>query len=1097
MTNPENLRKTGSVSEIDYDPFAAAPTIELATTPAQREMWLSAQTGPEAICAYNESFSIRLTGSVDEEALARGLQALADCHEALRGHFSEDGERFVIEPAIVVPVTRHDLSVLPPDERSSALTRLTGEDAATPYDLSRGPLLRAAIIKMGAGDCVVILSANHAVCDGWSLDVLLADLGRLYSYFVGGAPMPTPPRHGFSDYVSSCQTPDYAARMQAHRAFWRKAFEALPPPLALPADGHRPAIRTYGARHSQHTLAPEVAESAKELARTHRLSFFSLLLSSMAALYHRLSQQNDFVIGIPVAGHPDAGMEDCVGHLVNLVPVRCRCEPGMSFLDLCRAMHTAVLDARENATVSFGEIVADLAVPRDPSRVPLIASILTHIQKYAPGKLVFAGCSVEYHLNARRCETFEVDLNVIDGRDGLQFKAHANADLYTQAWLDWRLRELECVLKNGCAHPETALADIANLPADEALFITDELNRTLREVPAGLAVHELIAAQAERTPERPAIQFKDHQVSYSQLEARANQISQLLRSRGVGRGMLVGLCLERSVDMVAAVLGVLKSGAGYLPLDPAFPADRLAFMIDDSRLALVISEQELAEVHRCPAERTLALDTARDQLDQTSSAPLAKGEHSARPEDVAYVLYTSGSTGKPKGVRIPHRAVVNFLTSMQREPGLAPDDRLLAVTTLSFDIAVLELLLPLTVGAQVILASRDDALDGVALRRLFEHAQVTVMQATPATWRLLIENGWQGHARFKALCGGEALPLDLAESLLARSGELWNMYGPTETTVWSTCWRVTDPRRGISIGRPIANTSIWILDPHQKPCPLGVPGEIHIGGVGLALDYLDRPELTRERFIAAPTGTLPPDERLYRTGDLGRWRADGLLECLGRIDFQVKVRGFRIELGEIETVLRQHPSVADAVVVVRADGGEPELTAYVVATAGAKDVESQLRQALRAQLPFYMVPGTFVFLPALPLTPNGKVDRKGLPAPEQHRPTAMSERVAPRNPTETKLSAIWAAVLGKTQFGIDDNFFDIGGSSILLMQVVAEARRQGLEMKLLTLLRHPTIRSLAEQLSGTADAAPRLEEARSRAQRQKEALANRKARHKG
>lgn len=1047
MTDGENVQNSGPGSGVDYDPFSTAPTVEVASTFAQREMWLSAQAGAEAVCAYHESFSIHLTGPVDDHALLDGLQALADCHEALRGHFSEDGERFIIEPAMTVPIARHDLSSLPLGERAASLARLQVEDAATPYDLHRGPLFRAAIVRLDAQERVVMLSANHAVCDGWSLDVLLADLGRLYSAFVGGAPLPTPPRHGFSDYVRHCQSPEYAVRIDSSRAFWRKAFEVLPSPLALPHDGHRPVFRSYDARHSLHALPSDLLARVKEFSRAQGLSFFSVLLSAFAALFHRISGQNDLVIGIPVAGHPEVGMEDCVGHLVNLVPVRSRVEPGLSFLDLCRAIHTAVLDARENASVSFGEIVAHLAVPHDPSRVPLIAATFTHAQRYAPGKLVFAGCSVEYHLNPRCFETFEFDLNAIESREGLQLLAHANSDLYTQAWLDWRLREIECVLRDGCSAPATAVDKLALLPGDEISLASKGFNRTERDYPAHLTVHELFASQAERTPQRIAIRLGEQQVSFAELEARANRLAHALRRRGVGRGMLVGLCLERSVDMVAALLAVLKAGAGYIPLDPAFPADRLAFMIEDSGLALVVSESELAVCHGCAAERTLALDTAADEPDRDS--PLASDQQAARAEDVAYVLYTSGSTGRPKGVRVSHRAAVNFLTSMQREPGLGPDDRLLAVTTLSFDIALLELMLPLSVGAQVVLASHDDALDGMALQRLLEMGQVTVMQATPATWRLLIESGWQGRRGFKALCGGEALSLDLAESLLTRVGELWNMYGPTETTVWSTCWRVAQPRQGISIGRPIANTSIWILDSQHQLCPIGVPGEIYIGGDGVALGYLNRPELTSERFIADPFSSTP-GARMYRTGDLGRWRADGLLECLGRTDFQVKVRGFRIELGEIEAVLMDDASVRKAAVTVHTDAlGDTRIVAYVVYQPRQTRTGSEMRRRLASKLPDYMLPHIFVELETLPLTANGKVDRRTLPPPFAQEALAGEEHVEPRTEVERAIAALWREMLKVERVSVRDNFFALGGHSLLSAQMVAQlCKRTGHRLSL-------------------------------------------------
>jgi amino acid adenylation domain-containing protein len=486
--------------------------------------------------------------------------------------------------------------------------------------------------------------------------------------------------------------------------------------------------------------------------------------------------------------------------------------------------------------------------------------------------------------------------------------------------------------------------------------------------------------------------------------------------------------------MVAAMLAVLKTGAAYLPLDPAFPTSRLTFMVEDSGLALVISQAHLANRHGCPAGKTINLDQSEPSL---AAQPITRPRPSAAAEDPAYVLYTSGSTGQPKGVAVPHRAALNFLHGMLREPGLTDRDCLVAVTTLSFDIAFLELMLPLTVGARIVLASRDQAMDGSALRKLVETSQATLMQATPVTWRLLVDAGWTGHGSFRALCGGEAMPTDLAEALLERTAELWNMYGPTETTVWSACWRVQNPREGILVGRPIVNTTIRVLDPGLRPCPVGAPGEIYIGGQGLALGYLNRPALTSERFIDDP---VTPGQRLYKTGDLGRWREGGLLECLGRTDFQVKVRGHRIELGEIEAALSRHPGIGQATVIVREDRpGDVRLVAYVIPRSEDLD-DPALRAYLRTLLPEYMVPQHVVHLPAFPLTANGKIDRKALPAPEpQVVVRAGTSRAL--SPTEKTIAEVWCKILNVPRIEPRDNFFDLGGHSFIAVQAIAEVEK--------------------------------------------------------
>ena len=1027
------------------DAAASLSVAELATTPAQLEIWWSVLSGPEAACAHNQSFAVHLTGAVDDEALARALRSLPDRHESLRGRYGKEGDRFFVDPHVDLPIPHHDLSSLARDKREEALGRLVEQDARTPYDVERGPLVRATVVTLGPGERTVLLGVHHGACDGWSLDVLLADLGRLYSAIAGAAPTPPPPLHGFSDYVRLRAGGEYAHKIAASREYWHRTLDPPPLPLELPLDGRRPPLRSYGATHALRRVAPGSVSPLKAFARAHGITFFSVLLSGYAVLLHRLSGATDFVVGVPVAGHPGAGMEDCVGHMVDMVPVRFRVDPERPFLDLCRTTSASLLDAREHAAVSFGEIVADIAVQRDPSRVPLIAATFTHVQRLEPGKLSFAGCTVDYHLNPRAFETFEIALNAVEGPDGLELMIHGNADLFGRTWLELRLHELEHLLQAGAGSPETPVSRVPLLPQEERALL-ERYSATAADFPRDACISHLFEWQAALTPDAVAVLRDGESVGYRDLDTRANQLSRVLRARGVRRGVLVGLCLNRSIDMVVAVLAVMKAGGAYLPLDPAFPPDRLAFMVGDSRLALVVSQSDLADKHGCGAERTIALDLAADSLGRESAAALPRDVDAATAEDVAYVLYTSGSTGKPKGVEVQHRAAVNFLVSMRREPGLAPEDRLLAVTTLSFDIALLELMLPLTVGAQVVLATRDVAVDGAALRRLLERERVTVMQATPATWRLLVEAGWRGSPNFKALCGGEALPVDLAEALIERVGQLWNMYGPTETTVWSTCGRVREPRLGISIGRPIANTSVWILDGDLGLCAVGVPGEMYIGGEGVALGYRNRPELTRERFVANPF-SLRPGARLYRTGDLGRWRTDGRLEHMGRTDAQLKIRGFRIEPGEIESRLTEHASVQEAYVLVRDRAeGDARLTAYFAPGAGKSVTYTDLRKHLRAALPEYMIPQAWVEVPRLPRLPNGKVDRKALPAPcDEERPA--DEVLAPRTEVERLVAEVWSEVIGRKDIGVQENFFDAGGHSLLVIKTIGQiAARTGVEL---------------------------------------------------
>jgi amino acid adenylation domain-containing protein len=591
------------------------------------------------------------------------------------------------------------------------------------------------------------------------------------------------------------------------------------------------------------------------------------------------------------------------------------------------------------------------------------------------------------------------------------------------------------------------------------------------EYAAGQTIPALFEAQVQRTPDSVAVIFGDQQLTYRELDQSANRMAHYLQKCGVRPETIVGICLERSLGMMTALLGILKAGGTYLPLDPTYPKERLVTMLEDSKAPVLVTQRHL--LHGLPrrGRHVVYLDSEWQLISREDSA---KPPIATSAEHLAYVIYTSGSTGQPKGVQIPHRAVVNFLNSMRHQPGLSERDILLAVTTLSFDIAGLELFLPLSVGARVVLASREEAADGVQLAARMVSAGVTVMQATPATWRLLLDSGWQGNRKIKLLCGGEALTREMANRLLDRCDTLWNLYGPTETTIWSTVARVEPGNGPVSVGRPIANTQIYILDRNLQPVPVGVSGELFIGGDGVARGYLHRPTLTAEKFVSNPF-TGAPEAHLYRTGDRARWLPDGNIELLGRVDHQVKIRGFRVELGEIETVLQQFPSVRECVVVAREGAsGDRRLVAYLTTYRQITVSLNELRRFLRDKLPEYMVPSAFVTLDKLPLTPNGKVDRRALPEPEPQRPKLESAFAAPCDGLEQSIAAIWEQVLSIGKPGANDNFFDLGGHSLQVVQVQSRLREKlGIDLPVIKLFEHPTIRSLAHFL-GDAKQEPSL-----------------------
>jgi amino acid adenylation domain-containing protein len=644
--------------------------------------------------------------------------------------------------------------------------------------------------------------------------------------------------------------------------------------------------------------------------------------------------------------------------------------------------------------------------------------------------------------------------------EGLNLGLEYCTDLFSRDTIARLLQNFEILLGGITADPDAGIERLPLLSETEHCTQLREWNATEELYSKDKCLHQLIEEQCRRQPEKGAVVIDQKQISYAELNERSNMLAHYLRNEGIGPDTFVGICLERSTEMMIGVLGILKAGGAYLPLDPDYPTERLSYMLEDSGAPVVLTQSSLLE--KVPAQekvRIICLDREGEAISKQSSATMDVTYH---PKNLAYIIYTSGSTGKPKGVQVPHGAVVNFLTSMSREPGFGKDDVLLAVTTLSFDIHVLEIFLPLLVGGRVVIADRETASDGSRLLKTLKESRATVMQATPSTWRLLLAAGWEGDRNLKVLCGGEAFPRDLVKELLPRTGSVWNMYGPTETTVWSSCYHITDGEGPILIGRPIANTQIYILDRFMQPVPIGVPGELHIGGDGVTRGYLNRAELTEKQFVPDPFRS-DPGARLYKTGDLARFRPDGNCEYLSRIDTQVKVRGFRIELGEIESVLSDHPSLDKCVAAVREDQpGDVRLVGYIVPRNGREVAVSDLRSHLKTKLPDYMVPQHFVELEEFPLTPAGKVDRKNLPAPDGEGSLSATEYVAPRNETEEALATIWQDLIGVSRIGIHENFFDIGGHSLLALQLISQVNQAfHLQLPLRQLFDTPTIAEFA------------------------------------
>ena len=1026
---------------------------------AQQRLWFIDQLDPGSPL-YNIPAALRVEGPLDGAVLALCLGEIVRRHEALRTVFAApDGSPVqVIQPAEPFPLPVVDLAGLPESTREALALTLVGEEAGRPFDLTRGPMLRGLLLRLGDRDHAVALTMHHITSDGWSRGILVREVAALYAAFAANRPSPLPELPvQYADFAVWQASWLEGEVLEQEIDFWRRQLAGLPPLLTLPTDRPRPAVQSSRGAIRPVRLPAELARQAEALGRREGATLFMVLLAGFQALLAGHSGQQDLAVGTPIAGRNRVEIEGLIGFFVNTLVLRGDLTGGPSFRELLGRVRETALSAHTHQDVPFERLVQELSPERSLAHTPLFQVML--ILQNAPAEsLEIQDLRLRPVVTTGTTAKFDLTLALEEWSGGLMGTLEHSTDLFDATTIDRLIGHFERLLTAALAAPELALSRLPLLFPAERHQLLFEWNDTAVPPSPGVLLHELFEAQAARTPDAPAAAFHGETLTYAALNARADRLARHLRRLGCDPESRVGVALERSLDLIVTLLGVLKAGAAYVPLDPDYPRERLAFVLEDAAPRVLITE-------------TPRLDS--DPLDRGLGAPVPGDDG-----QLAYVLYTSGSTGRPKGVGVPHRALVNFLGSMRRTPGFSPGERLLAVTSLSFDIAALEIFLPLTTGGCVELASREEAADGTLLAVRLRASGASVMQATPATWRMLLDSGWTGDPDLRALSGGEALPRDLAASLAGRTRELWNLYGPTETTVWSATARIRPEESGpVSIGRPIADTRIHLLDPELQTVPLGASGELWIGGTGLARGYLGRPDLTAERFLPDPLAAEwgEPGGRLYRTGDLARHLPGGRMEVLGRIDHQIKIRGFRIELGEIEAVLAALPGIREAVVVAReSPSGDRRLVAYVVGDAKADD----MLQALHERLPDYMVPSAFVVLPALPLTPNGKVDRKALPAPEWQGAEASYQ--APRTPVEEVLAGIWAEVLGLERVGATGHFFELGGHSLLATQVMSRLRGAlGVEMPLRDLFAAPRLADLAARVeaarrTGTAPLAPPL-----------------------
>lgn len=1028
---------------------------------SQEQFWFLNQLAPSSP-VYNVVDVILLDDKFNAEALKKTIGELVRRHEVLRTAFTYTGERpmQVVLPELHLEVEEVDLSSMPEAAKKSEWTRVEQERSRRPFDLSQVPLLRLTVGHWSDQEHRLLLVIHHVIADEWTLELVHKEVTELYRAFSQGLPSPLPELPiQYADFSEWQQNWLRGEELQKQLSYWKQDLAGASPVLELPTDKPRPTMQTFRGATEICRLPKHLVAPLKALGRTEQATLFMVLQASFMAFLHRYTGQDDILIGTPISGRMHGDTEKLIGCFLNTIILRSQLTEGLSFRSLLQKSRARALGAYANADLPLKYLVSELAPERDPSRSPLFQVMF--ILHDPDGVSAVSQVSGKHELETGTSK-FDLTLSISETEHGLEGLIEYSTDLFEAGTIQ---RMWECygtLLEAIANNPDEIVTALPIVNAVESQRQLSEWNDTSVVFSRrDLCLHQLIEEQVARTPDQVALICNGEELSYRELDGRANQLARYLKGLAVGPDVLVGLALDRSLEMMVGILGVLKAGGAYVPLDPSFPQNRLAHMVEDSKMKVLLTHHGLEEQLRLWPPVVVRLDSEWSKINQQSTAPLESAEVGSR--NLAYVLYTSGSTGKPKGVGVPHAAITNFLLSMEREPGFSASDVLLALTTLSFDIAGLELYLPLISGGRVVIVSREDAQDPQRTSQRIEDSGCNVIQATPATWRALIQAGWSGSPKLKVLCGGEALLPDLAKQLLLRCGELWNMYGPTETTVWSTVQRVTTVDDSVPIGRPIANTQIYVLDSHRNLLPTGNTGELYIGGDGLARGYLHREDLTKERFVRSP---FSPNALIYRTGDLARWLPDGTMECLGRIDNQVKLRGFRIELGEIEKVLSSHPQVRQCAVVAREDGGDKQLVAYFEAKDGSSPTVAALRAYLEKDLPAFMIPSVFVGIQKLPLTPNGKVDRKSLPAPMQEV-EVQNDFVAPRDESEQLLAKIWAKALRVKQVGRNDNFFELGGHSLLAVRITVEIERlTKIRLPLATFLHAPTIAELADVLRG-------------------------------
>src|ERR1700728_784909 len=1037
----------------------------------QRRVWLHASEQPD-LPIYNEPFTIHRYGSFDLGTLEASINEIVRRHDAWRTSFSLEGEA-VIHHTVRVTLPLIDLSELPEAEREAEALRIATDDAQRPIPVHDVPLFRACVVRMKADEHRLYLTVHHIIFDAVSISrIFVPELSAIYASFEQGKPSPLPRRLHYGDYAIWRERHVDSAPVKKHLAYWLEHLSGELPILRLPEDHPHPAITSYRGSMERFKISKELMENLRRLSHARGVTLYMTLLAVFKVLLFRYTAQNDLIVGSATDARRQSELEGVMGYFVDTFAVRTRPDAELRFSEYLAQTRDAVLGGLAAADVPFDRVVQRINPKRDPSHHPIFQAFFS----IRPPMPTFPeGWNLTQMDVTVGTSKFVLHLELCERPDQIEARFFYSTAIWNASTIRRMVTHWLVLLQSVCQNPESTLNTLAMLTSEEtaALLGPSGWNDTARPFPQ-VTLNELFEEHVRRTPHAVAATFGNETLTYRELNLRANAIASLLRAAGITRGSIVAIRLDRSLNLLAGLIAVLKTGAAYLPVDIHMPREQIARCLADAEPSAILTQYAIAHQIAPGSTAVVLVDGNQDSQELAATGAVASEPTQSTDslEDTAYLIYTSGTTGEPKAVEISQRSLVNLLAAMQTTPGFGPEDVFLAVTPISFDIAALELFLPVISGGKVVIASREEAQDPYLLAEAIRHSGCTVMQATPATWRTLLLSGWDNAQQSstrpslriqRALCGGEVLPRELANRLLAVGVELWNMYGPTEATVWSLTHRVhpeTENQAGpVPIGRPIANTRAYVLDQQRQLLPVGVPGELFLGGLGLAKGYRGRPQLTADRFITVESvGGI----RLYRTGDIAVQKSDGAIEVLGRTDNQVKIRGYRVELEAVEAALLRHPLVTAA--AVRAwpeSSSEFRLSAYIVANGAHVPSLDNLRAFLGRGLPDYMIPSDVIPLPAIPLTPHGKVDRARLPAPTAGETGPLQTAVHSRE--QARLAAIWADLLGSKHVGLDDNFFDLGGHSLLVAMLQQRiAAELGLRIPMADLFHSPTIRQQAE-----------------------------------